>query len=121
MTERKLRLLRALTGVLRAIHEEVRTIRDQQERQNRWSQIPRQAPILRAALQVPEQIERSTQANSDREYRVQMVLAVGTWLTFFAAAIYAGIAHKQLRTFENTAQRQLRAYTQPGVFWFLLA
>jgi hypothetical protein len=50
-----------------------------------------------------------------------MVLAVGTWLTFFAAAIYAGIAHKQLRTFENTAQRQLRAYTQPGVFWFLLA
>src|SRR5208283_1590112 len=35
-------------------------------------------------------------------YRVQVWLAVGTWLAFAAAAIYAGIAARQWRTMNDT-------------------
>ncbi|HEY6340357.1 MAG TPA: hypothetical protein VIY49_02600 [Bryobacteraceae bacterium] len=104
MTERELRFLRNLADTLRSIQQDIRAIRDQQERVNERNEQPPPTPppILSAELQIPERIERSNHANSDREYTTQKWLTVGTWLAFAAAAIYAGIAYSQKKTMDDT-------------------
>ena len=90
MTERELRALRRITDSLSAIQQDIRAIREQQEGSNKHQEIPPDPPVLSAELQIPERIERNSQANSNREYRVQKWLAFGTWLAFAAAAVTAG-------------------------------
>ena len=102
MNESELRLPRGIRATLSAIREEIRSIRDQQERHSSQEHPPSPTPVLRAELQVPERIERNNQGNNDREHRTQIWLTVGTWLAFIAAAVYAAIAYKQKVTMDAT-------------------
>src|ERR1700722_11078051 len=102
MNERELRLLRSIRDSLIAIHQDIRSIRDQKESGGEHPKIPPPSPIVNAELQIPERIERDNQSNSNREYRLQKWLTVGTWLAFVAAAIYAAIAYRQKVTMDNT-------------------
>jgi len=80
---------------------------------------------IRAELYTPESIERQKAANDNRNYRVQRLLTIGTWLTFLAAAIYAGISLKiwlemqeQTRIQRNLFINSERAWVgQSGPIW----
>lgn len=80
---------------------------------------------IRAELYTPESIERQKVANDDRNYRMQKLLTIATWLTFLAAAIYAGINLKvwlemqeQTRIQRNLFLNSERAWVgQSGPIW----
>jgi hypothetical protein len=62
-----------------------------------------QSPIqISAELHTPEDVERRRTSNEDRQYRLQRWNTVGTWLAFFAVAIYAAITYFQLRDFDES-------------------
>jgi hypothetical protein len=113
MTDRELRLLRAVADNLRAILQGIRSISDQYERQNTREQPPAPSPVIRAEVQIPEGIQRNNQANSNRDHRDQLWLIWGTWLAFIAAAIYAGISRYQLSEIQKqttVAEQQSRPW-----------
>jgi hypothetical protein len=110
MNEHEFRAIIQIKNALRSIQEDIGSIRDQQERNNEDAEPPT-PPVILTELQIPERIERSNQANSDREYRLQVCLTVGTWLAFFAAAVYAGIAYQQKATMDATF-REVRKQTE---------
>ena len=102
LAKRILRELGALsqtvsTGFLR-VQKQIGSIHDQQEAADQQRQYDEQRPqILNAELQVPEAVQRQKRTSDNRQFAVQVALAVVTFLAFLAAAIYAGIASRQLR------------------------
>jgi hypothetical protein len=94
--------------------EHVNTIHSsyETERQDNQPEI-----IVRAELHTAEHVERQRTENENRNYRLQKFLVVGTWLAFFAAAIYVGInvkiwqeMQKQTRIQRKTAINAERAW-----------
>jgi hypothetical protein len=55
-----------------------------------------------AELHTPEDVERQRTAHENRQYRLQRWITWGTWLTFIAASIYAGIAYFQWVDFNES-------------------
>jgi hypothetical protein len=102
MKDHELRLLRDVRDNLGSIREDLHAIRKEQEAQRQHDNIPTPPPVLRSELEIPERAERANQANSNREYRIQKWLTVGTWLAFIAAAIYAGVAESTRRAMVET-------------------
>ena len=80
--------------------------------------IAERALDLQRNLERPLEVEEpmasrlENKATDKRNYRLQFVLTVGTWLAFGAAAIYAGLAHKQWKTMEKTYSEM---HTQTGL------
>jgi hypothetical protein len=94
MSERELRLLRGIRDSLIAIQEEIRSIRNQQERQGEQYDI---RPVwLDPIITAHQKAETYRTTNDNRQYRVQNSLRWATWLAFIAAAAYAGISRYQL-------------------------
>lgn len=97
------RLLEELRLLRTGLAQLVGTIRDREEaerQQQQREQPPEQ--ILRAELQVPEDIRREERTSNNRQFRVQASLAAATWLAFAAAAIYAGITYGMWKTAQQT-------------------
>lgn len=89
------RLRKVLADLRDALQKQTKTIGDHYERDNQTQNTQPQIQVF-AELHTPEDVERRHSANDDRQYRLQLLLTVGTWLAFIAAAIYAGIATRQL-------------------------
>jgi hypothetical protein len=97
--------LRALSTALIEVQKQVSSLRDQQEAANRDQQAQRQDPqILNAELQIPEDVKREKRASDVRQYSLQILLVIGTWLAFLAAAVYAGIANSQLQQMKKSVR-----------------
>jgi hypothetical protein len=65
-----------------------------------------------AAVQTPEGDRAHERTYREKHYHVQVVLTVVTGLAFLAAAVYAGLARRQLKVMQNTyseIQKQTRA------------
>jgi hypothetical protein len=112
-----LRLLRIdlqqLIGSMRDQEERDRQSKETQERDHNDTA----NRILATQWQIEEHRQRQQRTNTNLHLLIQGALAVGTWLAFLAAGIYAGIAASQLD--EMTRQRdtvarisrsQFRAY-----------
>lgn len=69
--------------------------------ENKQQPLPIPLPV-KAEFQVPEAVQAEQRAQYSRSHRVQVLLMVGTWLAFIAAAVYAGIAAFQWRTMNKT-------------------
>jgi hypothetical protein len=119
MTERELRFIRGLRENLRAIEEQIRAIRDEQERWHQYQQSrydrPTDPPVVLAELQVPESVQRDNHAESKKNRTVQKWLTAGTWLAFIAACIYAEIGYKQLRD----SNRNFRSDERPWIHTYV--
>jgi hypothetical protein len=102
MNERDFRLVRGIRDSLSSIQDEIRSIRNKQERDDEHCEPPAPSPVISAELQIPERIEGAKQPKSNRDYQLQVWLTVGTWLAFIAAAIYACIAYRQKQTMDAT-------------------
>ena len=101
ITKRILRELTLLMETVRAgflgVEKQVRSISDQQKTANQHQQQDRnRSPILHAELQIPEAVQGQQRNNDNRQFGVQLALAIVTFLAFVAAAIYAGINYKML-------------------------
>jgi hypothetical protein len=92
-------LRKALSDLHNALQNQTRAIRDHytKEQQNQNAQTPIQ---IIAELHTPEDVERAHAASEHRHHRLQQWNTVGTWLAFFAVAIYAVITYFQLRDFD---------------------
>jgi type II secretory pathway pseudopilin PulG len=64
-------------------------------RENKQQPLPVPLPVL-AELKIPETDKTEQRTQYNRSHTLQIWLTVGTWLAFIAAAIYAGIAARQL-------------------------
>ncbi len=96
-----------------ALRKSIDAIRDEYKTQNedRRKETP-QPVVVQAELQVPEAAERDHAARDDRAHRQQILLTVGTWLAFCAAARYAGLAACQLHTFNQQLKTMNNTYAQ---------
>ena len=106
-------LRKALSDLQGALHEQTKAISKYYERDNQPQNA--QPPIhIISELHTPEDVERRRTTNDDRQYRLQRWNTVGTWLAFFAVAVYAVITYFQLRDFDasvgvsQTIARQTR-------------
>jgi hypothetical protein len=98
----------ALQGLRTDIQELIRAVRDQEaayrkqydNAQSFKNNLPEQ--IIRAERKINEYAERDNRAYQKLALWIQLMLVVGTWLTFLAAAIYAGIAANQVQVMSNT-------------------
>ncbi len=112
MTEREARLLHRLRDGIKAIEQEIRSIRTEQERSNQNHHI--QPLWIEPILSARQGAEARNAADAQRQYRIQKSLNWATWCAFIAAAIYAGIAYCQKMTMDRTlheVQKQTRAAT----------
>jgi hypothetical protein len=96
-----------------ALRKSIDAIRDEYKSQheNKNQQTP-QPVVVQAELQIPEATERDHGTRDDRAHRQQVWLTVGTWLAFIAAAIYAGIAARQLHQMRRTNELAAQANEQ---------
>lgn len=78
------------------IHNANETTEQQQEQQRK------QLNTMLAELQIQETAERNINARDERQYGIQVWMALATTLAFIAAAVYAGIAALQWRTMNKT-------------------
>ncbi len=103
-------ILKTELGLIRdSIQEQIRAIRDAYEADR---QTRDQIPARLSELRIPENEKRETRTYRERNFAIQVVLAIGTWGAFIAASVYAGIAAHQLKTMNNTlgeAQKQTLA------------
>src|ERR1700722_10155329 len=86
-----------------ALHEQIDAIRDSTKATRESKQDPLPSPLtVRAETHTApaEQTEQRTQYGHSQT--IQILLTIGTWLAFLAAAIYAGIAARQWKTMEKT-------------------
>lgn len=60
--------------------------------ENKQRPLPVPLPV-RAELQIPE----AEKTQKKKDYRLQIVLTVGTWAAFIAAAVYAGITRREYK------------------------
>jgi hypothetical protein len=88
--------MRHISGVLQKISETI----DEKSAFEKKSSQPQ--PILRAELQIPENVQRQKHTSDNRQFRVQVWLAIATTLAFIAAAIYAEVAAFQWQTMNRT-------------------
>lgn len=105
--------------LIKSTHELVNAIRDNTNAKGEHEKVQPQRPILQAELQIPEAIKTESKSDSERNYRLQRLLTVGTWLTFLAAAVYAAItagqwstARKALIDSNASTERQFRQIEQ---------
>ncbi len=64
-------------------------------RESKQEPLPVPLPVL-AELRTPEADKTENRTQYKESRRLQILLTLGTWLAFLAAAIYAGIAARQL-------------------------
>lgn len=111
--------LRRLDAVLLEFQQFLGSIFNQQEADNLRQHDYKHRPLeVSGKYRLPEEVEGKRQANDDRQYRVQKWLAVGTWLAFIAAVIYAGINYRMLsemRKSTKAAQDALTVSQRPWV------
>ncbi|MGD0799386.1 MAG: hypothetical protein ABR910_16845 [Acidobacteriaceae bacterium] len=88
-----------LQAINNSLQEQIGTVRDTAEA-NRQTQEKIQANL--SELRVPEDEKREERSYRKKNYTVQVVLAAGTCGAFLAAAIYAGIAKRQLQAMNKT-------------------
>jgi len=84
---------------IRKDFEKLINVVNQQTEQNRSRQERNenpQAPIrVDAITHKPEKESTEENTRHTRSHRIQLAIAVATWLTFFAAAYYGGVARRQ--------------------------
>jgi len=99
----------------KAIEAAISSIRYQKETEKEQQYSQWQRPIvLRAELQIPEDVKRDQGSRDNRQYGMQRWLTIGTWLTFIAAAVYAGFNYDMLRQMERTMRIDNRAWLKVG-------
>jgi hypothetical protein len=97
LSKKMLSELRRLSATLLGVQEQIGSIRDQQKAcSQQQKERQQQPPVIQAKLQIPEDVQREKRSSDKRHFAVQVVLAVVTFLTFLAAAIYAGINYHML-------------------------
>ena len=82
-----------LASIRGLIQEQIRAIRDTSEATN---QARKEIPLKLSELHIPENERAEERTYRKRSHTVQVLLALGTWLAFIAAGIYAAIAYRQL-------------------------
>src|SRR6202034_4528589 len=90
------------SGQISAIRDDEKTAHEDREKIERAI----------AAVQTPEGDRAHERTYREKNYTVQVVLTVVTGLAFLAAAVYAGLARRQLKVMQNTygeIQRQTKA------------
>jgi len=106
LTEKFIAFSRHLRDELSGLRESIDALRDQQERQHQEQQAEHRAehplPIgirgdVNAEIHETKAAQRENRSRHNRNFWVQVALAIGTWLAFAAAAYYAGVAKKQLK------------------------
>ncbi len=110
VAKRMLRELRALNQAVSAgflgVQEKISSIRDQQEAQNQqWQEHEERPRILNAELQIPETVRHEKRTSDKYHLTIQAVTAGATVLAFLAAAIYAGIAARQLKQMKIATEK----------------
>ena len=107
-----------LKNELVALRQSVDAFRNQQERHYQQEQTQKELP--QASLRVEAETheapcaEIKTTAYQKKQFWVQLVTAIATSLAFLAAAIYAGIAEKQLREMVFARSQVERAIKAAG-------
>jgi hypothetical protein len=102
---------RQIASIRKSIEEQTSAIRDEYERERKRQHAQPEIKVF-AELHTPEAVESDRGTRDDRQHCLQVWLTVGTWLAFFAAAIYAGIAGVQtyfIREANNISQQSLVA------------
>ncbi|MBI3478255.1 MAG: hypothetical protein HY010_21200 [Acidobacteria bacterium] len=101
-----------LSAIQRSIENQTEAIDQCKKAANegKQNQLPIPLPV-KAELQIPEAEQAEKRKQHNDSHTVQIWLTVGTWLTFIAAAVYAGIAAKQW----STAKDQLEATSRPWI------
>jgi hypothetical protein len=95
----------------------VDTIRDSDKTNSQYEYPPPKIE-MRAELYTSEHIERQRTKDHRSSHRVQISLMIATWLTFIAAAVYAGISLKMWREMgkqTGIASDQFEANTRPWI------
>jgi hypothetical protein len=87
-------------GLLRTDVQQLdRTVHDTKEAQNQQQQ--QEPQVLRAELKVPAAEEREASKYRKKQHKVQVLIALGTWLAVLAASIYGGVAYEQWQETAN--------------------
>lgn len=111
-------LFKKIILALRDLRESIDASRDQQERHHQQQQTERELPKppIRVEAETHEREDPSgkQKPTSKRQLTVQWVIGAGTWATFAAAAIYAGLtwgmwktAQQSLSDSQTSAEKQL--------------
>ena len=105
LTQQFISVSNRLRKELTMLRQSIDSFRDQEERQYQEDQARsrlEQPPIrIQAEIQEPPAIASDKHSRENRNFGVQVALTLATLLTFVAAAIYAGIAKRQLCIFER--------------------
>jgi hypothetical protein len=80
-------------------------------RENKQEPLPVPLPVL-AELQIPEADKTEQRTQYDQSHTLQILLTVGTWLAFLAAAVYAGIAARQLKVMRGQLGEIIKQYPE---------
>jgi hypothetical protein len=88
-----------LLSLKTSIQDHLRAAREAEETAN---QTRKEIPARLAELRIPAEERAKNDAYRDKAHRQQVWLTWGTWLAFIAAAVYAGIAARQLHELRRT-------------------
>jgi hypothetical protein len=80
-------------------------------RENKQDPLPTPLRVI-AELKVPEADKTEHRERHNKSHTLQILLTVGTWLAFIAAAIYAGIAACQLKVMHGQLGEIIRQYPE---------
>jgi hypothetical protein len=96
-----MRELRQISSHLFSMREQIGSIGEQEQRrqaqEDRQSLAPPPSPVISSELHIPEAQQTQQRARDNRQLAVQIILAIGTWFAFGAAAIYGYVAIRQWR------------------------
>src|SRR5258708_4998495 len=121
LAQRFIAATKHLRAEIVALRESIDALRDQQERQHQERQAEHQseAPLhveaggeIEATVHETEAAQKESRSRNNRNFLVQVILTIGTWLAFIAAAIYAGIAACQLKTLNQQLATMNKTYQE---------
>src|SRR5260370_15344331 len=105
-------LNRRLRDEISALRKSIEAIRDEYKTQHEQDRNQPRPLVVQSELQVPEATERDHATRDDRAHGQQIWLTWGTWLAFFAAAIYAGTAAWHTCEIRRNVRRDQRVMIQ---------
>jgi hypothetical protein len=119
-------IAKRIIGELAGIRKGIDAVRDQQERDHQQQKAeygPPPAPLtvnVSAELREPEEAERDRRTRDDRHHFQQVWLTWAAWLTFVAAAIYAGINYSMWRAMQRTNELATETFRIDERAWLVV-
>jgi hypothetical protein len=101
LTQQFIASVKRLRAQLLTLENRIQSIHDQNERHHQQQQAQQSLPqpVLKVDAEIHEKPDPERDKKSGKKFNngVQLALAIGTWLAFFAAGVYGYVAIRQWR------------------------